>query len=264
MATTQVMDAQSTMGIGSGFSAIMENNNAEIAKIDEFKKQPITAKQRNIIFGGMLLFVMVFFIMFASQIISGIFALIMTVMFGVGSFYGLRILKAADPLIKQKMKNYMLEKMVQEARANAARQLDNQVIMNAQRLSVARDARDKMGGAVQRLKGMIKPENKGKPIYEKKMEMLVKVEAAYKQIQEMLVKAAAANKKFEEKVQEYKDMERFANEVQAAMAFFKDSGGRKLEEMLSLEAFTHIEEEFNTALVSIENKTNDMQLDMAA
>lgn len=247
--------------VGYGFSAILENNKAEMTKIDDFRNQKITALKRNLIFGGMGFCIFIFFILFASQILSGVLALFTTVVLALVAFFGIRFLKAADPLIRQKTKNLVLKKMVEEARRNAVQQLDNQVLENSKRLKRARQARDKMGAAVQNLRSKINPENKGTPIYEKKVEMLRKVELAYEQIKEMLQKGAAANKKFEQKVAQYKDMESFASDVQEAMSFFENSGGMQLEEMLSLEAFGQIEQEFNVALVSIENKTQDMQLD---
>lgn len=256
-----VQTSQRMNNVGNGFSAILENNKAEMIKIDEFKNQKITAFKRNVIFAGLGLCVFVFFILFATQILSGVLALLATVVFALGAFFGIRFLKAADPLIRQKTKNLILKKMVEEARKNAVQQLDNQVLENTKRLGHARAARDKMGAAVQNLKSKINPANEGTPIYEKKMEMLKRVEAAYLQIKGMLEKGAAANKKFEQKVIQYKDMESFASDVQEAMSFFENSGGMQLEEMLSLEAFGHIEEEFNVALVSIENKTQDMKLE---
>lgn len=249
------------VSIVNGFSSVLSENKKEMEKIDEFKNKPITTTTRNIIFGCTVTGTLLFFILFASQIITGVFALMFTVVFGVGALFGIRFLKMADPLIKQKIKNKILEEMVNEARKNASRQLDNQVIINRTRLEAARDARNKMGAAVKRLKSMINPENKGKPSYEKKMEMLVKVEEAYNQVKGMLERGAEANRQFEEKVTEYKDMERFASEVNSAMAYFKGSGGKQLEDILSLEAFTHIEEEFNYALVTIENQTSDMEFD---
>lgn len=250
-----------TGNVGYGFSAILDHNKAEMAKIDDFKNQKITALKRNIVFGGMGLATFIFFILFATQILSGVLALIATLVFSLLAFYGIKFLKAADPLIRQKTKNLVLKKMVAEARNNAVQQLDNQVLENAKRLERARAARDKMGAAVQSLKSKIDPANEGTPIYQKKVEMLNKVEIAYDQIKTMLAKGAAANKKFEKKVIQYKDMESFANDVQEAMSFFEDSGSIQLENVLSLEAFGHIEEEFNVALVSIENKTQDMKLD---
>jgi hypothetical protein len=260
-ATAQMTTSESGLGISSGFSQIMNSNKAEISRIDQYKSKKITTNQRNIVFAAVFIGTLFFFMMFAAQIITGIFALFLTSAFGVASFFGIRFMRMADPLIKQKMKNAILKRMMDEARRNAVSQLDNQVIKNRERLTAARDARDRMGAAVQRLKSMINPANKGKPTYERKVEMLKKVEAAYKTICEMLKKGAEANKKFEEKVIEYKDMEKFADEVQSAMSLFKQTSGKQLEDMLSLEAFTHIEQEFNLALVTIENQTSDMQLD---
>ena len=248
-------------GEGSGFSKVLQGNADAMKKIDEFKNKAISAVPRNVIFACICLGSFVLFMLFASQILSGIVAMVAVVVTGVGGFFGLRALKMADPLIKQKMKNKVLDEMIKEARRNATRQLDNQVIENARRLARAESARDKMGALVMSLKAKINPKNEGKPIYQRKMKMLKTVEAAYEQVKTMLERGRKANREFEQKVLEYKDMESFTDDVQVAMSLFQETGGSKLDDMLSLEAFTHIEREFNEALVSIENQTADMAIE---
>ena len=255
------MDVTNPVSMGT-FGQILESNKNEMTQIQEFKKAPISVKPRNIAFGGMVLGSGLLFILFASQIITGMFALILTVGTAVGGYYGLRFLKSMDPLIQQKTKNAKLKWMVREARKNAVYQLDNQIVLNKQRLSAARQARDKMGALVAQMESKINPANEGTPNYKRKVAMLQKVDNAYQQMRLNLDKGAKANEDFKKKVREYKDMDSFASLADEAMSLLGSSGAKELEEMLSLESFNEIEMNFNTAIVQIENSARDFENDM--
>jgi len=255
------MSQTSTASPNVGFDSILNSNQQTMHNIESYRNKKITNTPRNLLFGGVVIGTSLLFIMFAAQIITGMFAIILTGVTGISAFYLTRLLKNMDPYIRQKFKNEALKKMMNEAKDNAIYQLDNQVIKNSERLKQAREARNKMGALVQQLKSSINPENKGKPIYERKLEMLKKVETAYEVMGANLEAGAEANKKFKVKVNEYRDMNRFADIAGEAMALLGASGHKELEEMLSLESFNEIDSNFNSAIISIENSARDMQLD---
>jgi biopolymer transport protein ExbB/TolQ len=247
--------------VAGGFAQILENNRQELAKIEKIRNKSISHWPRNLVFAAAFTAMVFVMGMFLMHIITGVLALGTLVFSGVAIFLVLRFLRAMDPLIQQKTKNFLVNKMADEARKNAVAQLDNQVIINTERLAVAREARNKMGAAVKSLQSKINEANAGKPSYERKKEILEQVEEAYEHIKTKLDLAAKANKQFEEKVKEYKDMESFAAQASEAMAIIKHSGDDQLENMLSLEAFNQIERDFNTAITDIENNVRDMTLD---
>ncbi len=248
---------------GVGISAIVDNTKKEISRIEQYRDKVVTSTARNIAFGGLILGGFFIIGMFALQIISGVLALGVTVIAVVAGVFGIRYLKAMDPVFKQKLKNHQVAQQMSEARRNAVAQLDNQVILNSQRLEIARNARNKMGASLESLRSQIDPANEGKPNFQRKVELLEKVENAYQRVCKNLETAAHANKNFEAKVVEYKQMERFAVEASKAMSFLKTTGDSEIQKMLSLEAFTEIETNFNTAIIEIENSVNDMDVDMA-
>jgi hypothetical protein len=243
------------------FSDILNGNKEDVSKIKDYEKKPIKVTGRNVSFAVMSLGTFFLFVMFSSQIITGVAALVITTCYVVVGFFGIRFLKTMDPLIQQKTKNLVLKKMMEEAQKNAVYQLDNRVIENKSRLEKARVGRDKMGGLVQRLKSQVATTNKDKPIYKRKVAMLSSVEKAYNEVCVQLDKGAKANRDFEEKVEEFKDMNNFTGLVGEAMSIASSAKGDKMDEMLSLAAFESIEEDFNTALISIENKASDMKID---
>lgn len=243
------------------FSEIVNNNDQELAKIEKYRKEKLSNTPRNLIFAGLVTLGVLTAGLFALQIIAGVVALAATAVVGVGGFFGLRWLKSMDVVIRQKTKNQRIKLMREEAKKNATAQLDNQVLLNEERLGDARVARDKMGASIENLKSKVNPANKGKPTYEKKIAVIERLESAYHQVINNLDKAARANKLFEEKVQEYKDMDAFSQVASEAMELFENTAGHKLEDMLSLEAFNSIDHEFSTALISIENSARDMVID---
>ena len=241
----------------ASFSNILESNKNDLAKIEEFKNAPITTKARNLAFGGMMVGGFALFVLFAAQIITGMLALVVTVGAAAGTWYGLKFLRAMDPVIQQKTKNARLKWMVEEARKNAIFQLDNQVIVNKQRLGKARDARDKMNALVMKLERKIDPKNAGTPNHTRKTEMLNKVRTAYETMAANLDKGAKANNEFKQKVKEYKDMDSFTALAGEAMSMLGASGAKELEEMLSLAAFDSIETGFDSAVSAIEHAAAD-------
>ena len=115
----------------------------------------MSGTKRNVASMGISLCLLCLIGMFAFQIISGISAIIFTVIAGLGGWYGIKIVRQLDPVFQQKLKNKKLEMMVSEAKEKAIFQLDNQVVENQQRLGDARKARDAMGAQIGMLQGQV-------------------------------------------------------------------------------------------------------------
>lgn len=252
------------MKTGSSFSTILQSNKHETARIEQFRNEKISTKPRNLVFGGLVVAGVFTIGLFALQIITGVLALVVTGAACVGAWWGLGFVKKMDPLIRQKTKNMQIKWMVEEARKNAISQLENQVIDNAGRLSVARDARDKMGAAIETMKSSLDSSKSDNPMHTRKLEMVARVQKAYDIMCDNLDKGAVANQQFKTKVAEYKEMERLSQMAVSAMSFFDSGSAAELSNMLSLEAFGQIESDFNEAIVNIENSANDMALDHQA
>jgi hypothetical protein len=195
------------------------------------------------------------------QILTGIVALVASGVLLIGGFLGVRFLKTMDPVIKQKTRNMLIEKMFEEARQSSIAQLTNHVLSNAKKLESARKARDKMGAMVMTLEADVDFNDTESKSNAKKMKIYRKVKDAYDTVVSNVDNAAIKHKEFEEKVEEYKDLERFTKMAGEAMALFDDGADSKLNDMLSLESFEHIDSEFNTAIVTIENNARDMERD---
>lgn len=245
----------------SEFSLVKAENQERINQIETFKNAPISVKAQKVTTGVVVVGGVVMASVFAMQIISGVAALVTLGVVGGAGYYATKVIKQADPFIQQKIKNKILEKMYEEASENAIMQLANQVIQNSAKLSDARKARDKMGAMVENLKSKVAKASEGnKPRMKKSLE---KISLAYESVKTNTEVAQKSFSIFEKKVEDYKEMDKFNKEAGAVLALFEKNGGDKLSEMLSLEAFDSIENDFNTALISIENSAHDANLDAA-
>lgn len=245
----------------TGFTLIREENDRRIKQIENFKNAPITRKAQTIGAVAVGTGAAVMGAMFAFQLITGAMALVVTGGVLAAGWYGLRYVKQADPLIQQKIRNHVAKAMFEEAANNAIHQLRNQVLENQQKLARARESRNKMGAMVTSLK-----DRAAKASESNKAKMLAtadKIDEAYQSVVINVDKAQANFKEFELKVKDYEEMDRFNREAGAILDMIEHDGDAKLKEMLSLESFASIENEFNTAIISIEMSAKDAQLDNA-
>lgn len=245
----------------SAFSSILSENQNVMSRIEAFKDQTFDTGRRNIAFAGMAVAGLFVAGMFALQILSGVATVVLLGATALGSVYGIRYVKAMDPVIREKWKNKALKLMIQNARKDAIYQLDNHVLENTRRLKAAREARDAMGAHVEMLAAKLKDSDPNADSYAKKKDMYNRVNAAYMIRKKVIRQGYLDNEAFEAKVKDYKDLDAFSKIHDEAMSFLQDDG-MDLRELLSLEAFAAIEENFNKSLVSIENNAEDMELEL--
>ncbi|WP_241910657.1 hypothetical protein [Enterovibrio norvegicus] len=251
----------STVTKSLNFTSLVEESNNRIADIKREQSSSVTGTARNLGFAGFALLGLMLLGTIMFQIITGVIALVV----GLGAvalmIYAYRYLKMADPLIKQKMRNHVLKKMIEEAKTHKIETLTNMVIESGNRLNSARAARDKMGGFVNKINTRLKASNQESSNFDRKVEMTEKVELAYEMVKANVNRAANAHKALEVKVRDYKEMAEFSDMVGDALKFANDSNGNKLEEMLGMEAFAAIEQDFHEAMVSVENSVADYEID---
>ncbi|MEZ8028363.1 hypothetical protein [Enterovibrio norvegicus] len=242
-------------------SALVQDSNNRIANIKREQNSSVKSTARNLGFAGFALVGLLLLGTIVLQIITGAIALL--VGFGAVALmlYAYRYLKMADPMIKQKMRNHVLKKMIEEAKNHKLETLSNMVIESGNRLKSARVARDQMGGFVNKINARVKESNQDSSHFDRKVEMAEKVEAAYEMVKLNVERAAHAHQSLEVKVRDYKEMAEFSDMVGDALKFANDSNGTKLEEMLGMEAFAVIEQDFHQAMVSVENSVADYDID---
>lgn len=240
------------------FSGVINDTATELKKIEAYKNKPISELPQKLGFFALVAFGLFMASMFVFHIFVGMVALVMVAVTGVLMWAGWAYVKRLDPLLQQKARNGILKRRIEEARRNAIYQLDNQVIDRHKKLKEAQIARDKMGALVLSMKDKIANGDAESATVKKMVAILSNIEKAYEAVKVNLDKAKDANQEFEQKVKEYKDLEAFSNIAGEAMAMFAENGDSKLQEMLSLESFSAIDTNFNSAIIAIENSSRDM------
>lgn len=243
------------------FTDVLQNTEKQKALIKEEQHKPITMTARNLTFAGLTVGGGLMFIMFATQIITGIAALVLTATVGIGGFLGIRFLKTMDPLIRQKTQNAKTKWMMEEARRNSIEQLQNLVLKRRGKLTDGRAARDKMKGFVQKISDGVDGADESSSMYKKQIKMLKTAEGACIKMSTNIDSIAKSNKLFEVKVEEFRKMDKMNEIFAEAMALFGSTVDDHIDEMLSLEAFDSIETDFNQAVISMDAIAHDMQID---
>lgn len=244
------------------FGSILKENKQKMSDIEKYRSESVTTKSRNYLFMGLTGVTSIMFVLFATQIIAGVFALFLTGVMAVGGWFGYRGIRALSPAIMQKTKNLNIKMMVEEAKRNAVVQLDRQVLENTERLKKGREARDMMGGTLSKMKTELSDseEDTNSSFYKQKEEVINRVQSAYDHICKYLDSAKAANERFETKVSEYKKLDKLSAMAEAALSTFDSNAGIDINEMLSLEAFESIDDSFHTSLTALENQARDLPI----
>ncbi len=248
----------------SSLTGIISTTETKLHQIQEMGSKPISKSAQAVGFGVLAVSTVVVASILAFHIITGILALAVTGAAAVGLWAGWSYVKRMNPVYQLKLRNHVMNKMMNEAREQAIAQLNNEVKSRHARLIASRDARDKMGAMISNMKEKLSQAlREGSDVAVKMQGILSRVEPAYEIVKINLDKAATANKQFEIKVQDYKDLKEYADMAGEAMAMFDSSESTKLQEMLSLESFRSIDADFTTAIVSIENSARDMAIDQS-
>lgn len=247
----------------SSLTGIISTTETKLHQIQEMGSKPISKSAQTVGFAVLAVSTVVVASILAFHIITGVLALIVTGVAAVGLWAGWSYVKKMNPVYQLKLRNHVMNKMMNEAREQAIAQLNNEVKFRHARLVASRDARDKMGAMISNMKEKLSQTRPDSDVAKKMQGILARVEPAYEIVKTNLDKAAAANKQFEIKVQDYKDLKEYADMAGEAMAMFDSSESTKLQEMLSLESFRSIDADFTTAIVSIENSARDMTIDQS-
>lgn len=223
----------------------------QLKKIEELKSSKSTATPQILITGGVILIGLLVIGSVASQIISGALAVAVAGVVGVGGLATLKLIKNYDPLIQQKLKNDLHNRMIEEAKANKIATLNDMLLRSKQKLKVHDESFEKMGGFVARLQDNIRNSDRN---IEFKQQQLDAVIAAKESIYTNLKKAYAAHDALKDKVADYKDKHEFSQIISEANSYL-NSSHEELVDLIGMELFDDIDKEFNEAMASIELET---------
>ena len=233
---------------------IFEENQEAVNKIKDYENAPITGTQRTIITVVLAVLTFGFITLFASAILQGVAAVIALAVMSVVGIFGYKFLKAADPVIKQKLKNESLKAMYKEAAKNAIYQLDNDVISKKDKLIAAAKVRDSIKGDLKGLETDLR-KTKADPdlvsAVPQIQQMYDATEKAYGILESNITTAQQQFKLWEKEVKVYKTKQKFADSANSIMSAINSENS--LSDSLTFVAMESIDSSFNTAMAAIEN-----------
>jgi hypothetical protein len=233
---------------------IFDQNKEAVNKIKDYENAPVTGTQRTIITIVLAIITFGFITLFASAILQGVAAVVALVVMVVVGFFGYKFLKAADPVIKQKLKNESLKAMYKEASKNAIYQLDNDVITKKDKLLDAAKVRDSIKGDLKGLETDLR-KTKADPdlvsAVPQIQQMYDATEKAYQTLEDNITTAQGQFLLWEKEVKIYKTKQKFADSANSVMSAINSEDS--LGDQLTFVAMESIDSNFNTAMAAIEN-----------
>ena len=242
------------------FNKIVQDNQSRVQEIIAYKNKPISKYAQPVAFVGGSLVLVAVTGLFLLQVIQGALALGVTAVTVAGLFYFVKIIKEANPLIQQKIKNKRIELMMREAREHGIEQLQNKILEDTTSLKQKKESRDKLGASLEVLRTQVDRTKEGSDLRANMQKQLEKLEPAYEQMKKIIKNQEKQLELYEEKVKEAKQLDEFNKVASEFMDTFESTADTKLEEMLSLESFAAIETEFSKNSIAIENLIADMEV----
>lgn len=233
-------------------------------KIEQLKKdaeKPVGVMKQNLIFYGGVFFLMIFVMLFAAKIIQGMLALMLLVVVLPTAFYLVKMVKASDPLIRQKLKNEILKRQIDEATENAIYQLKNAVIDQGKELDQSRTQRNKVKAKLKQLEDQVSEmkETRGEDssAYKSTYDILLVVRKSCKNVEKLVDLKGKKFKKFKEQVEESEEkwkISLLAKDVISLTGSIEDN----LTDILNQTAFDAIDTEFNNDIAQLEGSVSDI------
>jgi len=237
--------------------------NNSLTKIEEKYKNEIE-KLRNpskwkriVIFGGLTISMVLLASLVANQIITGSIALIVALLAGGFTWFGIKVLKQLDPVIQKKLNNMKIKALIEEAQKQTIETITNYVIALDEYLRYVRELRNKVDAMLIDYKKKFQNVNDNylKKEYSNMINKLNKVSEAISTIEE---KSKEKKEEFEKKLKIAQEKYEFTKKTKDIVAFLEANNDNVLDEMLVDTSLKTIENEFNEITVAVENLARDI------
>lgn len=196
--------------------------------------------------------------MFITTIISGIFAIAVTGVAGIGGWFCLKNIKALEPAMRDKMRNKALEIMIKEAKKNSMQHLTNQVLQNTDETAEAGRALQKIQAMVMSLGDDLSKADPNRKSYVQKKKTYDAVAGAAVDMAQAYENVKAKNKEFEMEVEDHRSLAKFNDAAGDIAALIDQGNGKSLDDILNIEAFEAISDGFNESIVAIRHGAKQM------
>lgn len=239
------------------FITVMEDNKRERNEIKAMRNEPITFAKRNGVAIATIGGASILSIMFAAQIITGMFALLFMAVGGAALIYGARAIKHFDPVIMDKMRCKAIELRMRNARENAIEFLTNEVLKRHEKYEHAKQALKGIKGKYMQFDSKI-AQARSEQTANNIQEMKDRTGKAIELFENKLKALNKNNNQFEDKVSDYKLMDEMNDHMGNILAVIGSEFDSKMDEMLSLEAFGSIADEYYENAAEIDTLTLEL------
>jgi len=243
-------------GVGTETVSLTEIDNKYKNEIEAIKNP--SQLKRYAVYGGLTLGVGIVGIMFASQIITGAFALILAGVTAVGGWYGAKFIKNMDPVIQKKMANHKIKKMLEMAQTEKIETLENYAISIKEKLKMISELRKKAKSKEYKYQDKIKNSNDEK-LNKLYSDLLNKIRMASNNLDIIYEKAKEQDKTLQNELKILREKQEFIKDTADIINFLEDESGKYMDELLAMTASNQIETEFNEILVSLENISENLK-----
>ncbi len=226
-------------------------------EIEELKKPPSNIK-RYLLFFGISLILVFLASLVANQIITGSVALIVGFVAIVILGYGIKTLKALDPVIEKKLRNQKMKMLIEEAQRRTIETISNYVLALDEYNKYAKKLRNKVDAMISKYKEKLQNSSDEylQNEYKKLLNKLLKAKEAIEIIEK---NSLEKKKEFEKKLKIAKEKYEFTKETKDIVDFLEHHADNSLEKMLVDTSFSTLDKEFNEITATIENLAKDIE-----
>jgi hypothetical protein len=237
----------------NSLTQIEEKYRNEIEKL----KKPSSWK-RYFVFGGISIGLILLASLVANQIISGSIAIVVALIAGTLTWYGVKLIKKMDPVIQKKINNMKIKLLIEEAQKQTIETITNYVVALDEYLKYVRKLRNKVDAMLRDYKEKFASvtDDYLKKEYAQMIEKLSKVSDAISVIEK---KSEEKKDEFEKKLKIAKEKYEFTKKTKDIVAFLETNNDNTLDNLLVDTSLKTIEFEFNELTIAVENLARDIR-----
>jgi len=255
---TQENTQQKFKEILNGSTSLQTIDTEYRSKIDELKNP--SSLKRYLVFGGLLFGGTLLLSLFATQIISGSIALIVSGLTAVLGWYGIKVLKNLDPVIQKKLSNQKMKLLIEEAQSKKIETLSNYVLALDDYYNYSKNLKKKVSILINKYKDKLS-DSTDEYLTKEYQKILEKLELTLKSIDKIMSNSKDKKDAFQKQLKIAKEKMEFINDTKDIVSFLESEGSNSLDKMLVDESLNSLEKEFLEITGTIESIANNIEED---
>lgn len=247
-----------TSTILSDTKAANKSNLAKISELQNLDVNNLPKGVKNAVVFGAIGSLVLLFLLFASQIITGVFAFILTAAACIGVPLAWKYIKSRESYYLEKWRLAELEDLITLTRENSITSLKRKVIDDANSIKRAEQAFVEVSAIKNNVVKYYRDFDKEHRLYQQVQDMYDGVLQAFDLFKQNLELSIQAHEDFKKEVEVYEKFDKFSRSVNNFMSLINKDND-ELKKQLTLEAFDSIDENFNRSMAQMDQCAMKMQ-----